>query len=1208
MGEGRRARSRVGLTFCLAVALLVGCRNQPDRGAAATDSIKVLRVQSPSDDRSGAEHCNERGAECRPLAPGQAIPRSGIVRTFAGSAVSLDLGHGRRLDLGPLSETKLSTHAAELTRGDVGVTGSPLIQKESAFDFVVGRRSFQLDGASGALAALSVAGNTTELTLRRGKLRGTDLDGLSSGQTVRLTESGAFHTSAAGGELAPLPYVGTRRRDFGELWPGIASKESRGLGTMSARVPNTEQVLSGVRLLGHRVEVTIVDGLARTEVVEEFENQTEQILEGRFRFPVPGDAAVSRLGLWVGDELVEGEVVEAKRARSIYESIVDRPVPRDPALLEWVTAGEMSLKVFPILPKKTRRVLLGYDQLLTSEGGHLRYSYPLSLGEGRENAIRELSIAVHVLDTEDQIESIRVPSHDARIGREGAWRSAYFAARDVTAGQDFVLLAERRRPTFAQVALDMPGWTEPPPPPLLAAAPRASQPVQAAGSGHFALRASVDLARGVERPKPVRADRALVLDVSYSQSAETIRAQAALALAIISELEPEEGVVILACDSACAVHASPPGPLEPRLDLVRRFLGGLAPGGASDLAGALVAGTVELGRLGALSGGKVRQLVLLSDGQASAGELSPQAIARVVSRHLAPLSIDLRLVGVGRKIDSDQLTNLALELDAAVDYLPTAVDLEQRLFEIAIGLRQPVVRSLEVALPSGFVPTRGSRLPAQRLGQELIITGDVRELSGGSLELSGRLDGRDYRLVAELDVSKGGRAKNPFVAALCAREQIRRLLSEPESREQKAEIVRLSVTYRAMSPYTSFLVLENDDMFQTFGIQRSQRDNEPSRFSAFDMPAEQPMSLLDEGPAKGDERKLEQAELEKAVATPSASAAAPSPPPAPKAKKALGSGGAAEANRSRDSDPMGGLSADYGDPLSDGWPGAYARSGRPWVRPTPRAHLAYSAADDAWRSWAAVELENLRVLLERSPESRSRLEEFVRRHLAQGRFVEAAQVARRFLELDPDYLVAQDLLAQAAVVSGDHELARRMLDVQVETNPKSVALHGQAARAFDNAGDGVRACAHRRTLAELAPGDAESQERARDCWNALLGASSPLTARANTAPAKPAKAEVPQLRVVVTCDSGAPAADCPAPVIVGPDGHVTSPWTPGIADSTVSSVALQKLRTGSYFVLLLGGAPGVRGRVKLEGRHETTTFAFVAGGLRTLARAEVVFY
>ncbi len=146
--------------------------------------------------------------------------------------------------------------------------------------------------------------------------------------------------------------------------------------------------------------VTIVDGLARTEVEEEFANETEQILEGRFRFPVPSDAAVSRLGLWVGDELVEGEIVEAKRALSIYESIVDRPVPRDPALLEWVSAGEMSLKVFPILPKKTRRVLLGYDQLLSAEGGRLRYSYPLSLGEGRENTIAELSISVHVLDTQ----------------------------------------------------------------------------------------------------------------------------------------------------------------------------------------------------------------------------------------------------------------------------------------------------------------------------------------------------------------------------------------------------------------------------------------------------------------------------------------------------------------------------------------------------------------------------------------------------------------------------------------------------------------------------------------------------------------------------------------------------------------------------------------------------------------------------------------
>jgi len=1231
----RRTSAATLLALSLVGLLSSGCRAKTEPKVGGPP-IKVMRVQNPSDDRSGAEHCASDGSSCRPLAPGQEIPRSGLVRTFAGASVTLDLGQGRRMDLGPLSETKLSAQAAQLTRGDIGVVGTPLIAKESAsaFDFVVGKRTFQLDQARGALAHFAVSGDATGVTLRQGHLAGADLQSLSAGDSMRLTSAGAFRTSASGGELSPVPYVGSQRREFGELWPEVGAGAVRGLGTMTGRIPNTQQVLGGVRLAKHKVEVTIVDGIARTEVVEEFENQSQQILEGGFRFPVPSDAAVSRLGLWVNDQLVEGEVVEAKRARAIYESIVDRPVPRDPALLEWVSAGEMSLKVFPILPRKSRRVLLAYDQLLPVEGGRFRYSYPLSLGEGRDNLISELSIAVHVLDTAGAIEGLRVPSHEARMGREGPWTSAYYSERDVRAGRDFVVIGERRGGTY--LALDLPSGVGPSVPnAAIPAYARAS--TRAPGSGHFALRASVDLPKAMARPAAVRADRALVLDVSYSQSRETVRAQAALALAVVSELEPEEGFVLLACDSACAVHSAPPGPIEERRQRARAFLSALVPGGASDLAGALVAGSLELGRLSAGADSKSRQLVLLSDGLSSAGELSAGAIARAAGRHLWSQGIDLRLVGVGRKLDHGRLENLAIELDAALDFLPSAVLLEQRIFEIAIGLRQPVVRGAHVSLPPGLTLAGGSRLPALRLGQEVVLTGEIATGASGTVELAGRLAGTEYRLSVPLAGEAAGRTRSPFVSALFARQRIESLLGAEHPDQHKAEIIRLSTMYRTMSPYTSFLVLENDEMFQRFAVERTKLDAEET--ASFDerkitAPGMQDKDALSreleqaEATAKSEEYASTRTRASAGASSP-ASAPAPSsaprpasPPeaskPASKAKKApmdFGDSSASGASEGR-------RAADPLDPLSDDLGGPWQDVPRHWHRRPARAHLASFAADDVWRTWAAAELERVRLALEATPESRARLEDFVRRHLAQGRFAEAADVARRFVELDPDYLLAQELLSQAAVVAGDHELARRMLDVQVETSPRSAVLHLQAARAFENAGDGVRACAHYRALAELtleelAPADVASarpglvqgavKQRALECWAGLLGSVA--------GPIAPSEKRgegwdtvVPQLRVEVSCEPPTAPSDCPAPIVVGPDGSVTSPWTPGLGTSTATSVSLQKVRTGTYFVLLLGGAPGARGKVALGGRYEKTNFSFVAGGLRTVARSEVNFY
>ena len=65
-----------------------------------------------------------------------------------------------------------------------------------------------------------------------------------------------------------------------------------------------------------------------------------------FYFPLPADASISGFGMWIGDELVEADVVEKQRAREIYETILREK--RDPGLLEWTGGNMFKARVFPI--------------------------------------------------------------------------------------------------------------------------------------------------------------------------------------------------------------------------------------------------------------------------------------------------------------------------------------------------------------------------------------------------------------------------------------------------------------------------------------------------------------------------------------------------------------------------------------------------------------------------------------------------------------------------------------------------------------------------------------------------------------------------------------------------------------------------------------------------------------------------------------------
>src|SRR5262249_48194236 len=103
--------------------------------------------------------------------------------------------------------------------------------------------------------------------------------------------------------------------------------------------------------------------------------------EGTFRFPLPPDASLCRLAMYVNGDLMEGGMAERDQARAAYERIIWEK--RDPALLEWADGSTFKMRVFPLEPRQEKRILLSYVQKLPSFEGQLSYRFPAghSLGE-----------------------------------------------------------------------------------------------------------------------------------------------------------------------------------------------------------------------------------------------------------------------------------------------------------------------------------------------------------------------------------------------------------------------------------------------------------------------------------------------------------------------------------------------------------------------------------------------------------------------------------------------------------------------------------------------------------------------------------------------------------------------------------------------------------------------------------------------------------
>jgi hypothetical protein len=290
--------------------------------------------------------------------------------------------------------------------------------------------------------------------------------------------------------------------------------------------------------------------------------------------------------------------------------------------------------------------------------------------------------------------------------------------------------------------------------------------------------------------------------------------------------------------------------------------------------------------------------------------------------------------------------------------------------------------------------------------------------------------------------------------------------------------------------------------------------------------------------------------------------------------------------------------------------------------PPPADVAVNRQGDETWVGQGQVALDKLQTELAAAPNSRKRHEALVRGLLLRGRFAPALAAARKFVELDPDLPVAREVLAYAAVATGDRNLAVAAVDALTENAPNDLKAQGRAARAFEALADETRACAHWRSVFELAPSSDSAQFEAFRCRARTMadGEAALRDAKAVPKPGPLVQKLLPllesgqlpaferssggagQLEVTLTCE---PKNDCPYAIVITPTGTVFSPWTPALGRSSATSFAFSGLMTGVYHVLLIGGAPAAKGQLEVRALNARTSFPFSPGHAPTIVTTQV---
>ncbi len=534
----------------------------------------------------------------------------------------------------------------------------------------------------------------------------------------------------------------------------------------------------------HRVQVTIEDQVAVTRVDQVFRNDNDFTVEGVYVFPLPEGAAVTSFSLWMDGEEVEGKVLDKDEARRIYEDIV-RSL-RDPALLEYVGQGLVQASVFPIAPGEERRVELEYSQVLPVENGLVHYLYPLNTEKFSSQPLEQVSVSVSVT-SRNPVRAIYSPSHKIAVSRGSDFSfSVGYEENEVTPTTDFELYYSVDSEAIGLNLLTF------------------RDPTGADPDGFFLLLAAPSF-----QPDPqgvIAKDILLVLDQSGSmEGAKFQQAQDALQY-VLDHLNPEDRVNIVAFSTGSRHFA---GDLRPAGEVpeAKAWVDRLIAEGGTDINRALLEAMqyVETGRPAIL--------IFLTDGLPTEGETAIEAILNNVQQ-AAPENARLFAFGVGDDVDTVLLDTLAEQNHGASAYVRPNQRIDEEISAFYQKVSAPVLTHLELDFgPINTFDMYPQTLPDLFAGSQLVLLGRYSGEGPATVEMRGLVN-EEQMTFSYPDQTFRESGGPDFLPRLWATRKIGHLLNQirlhgpqPELVDQ---VVRLSIRYGIVTPYTSYLVTEDE--------------------------------------------------------------------------------------------------------------------------------------------------------------------------------------------------------------------------------------------------------------------------------------------------------------------------------------------------------------------------------------------------------------
>ena len=589
------------------------------------------------------------------------------------------------------------------------------------------------------------------------------------------------------------------------LWANIAFAAGTLTPTGSPRQP--------IQIREHLVDVVIDDGFARTEVTQVFFNPNGEDLEAVYGFPVPTSASLSEIRITSGETILDGEVIEAKEAKKVYEE--ERAAGNDAGLGECactkkkddVEYSSYKFSISPVRANAETKIRFVYYQPLPIDTGIGRYVYPLDEGGTDEEAKSfwtrnpkvENRFAVNVeLKSGFPVDEVRVPNAEAEAKITKLAEGHYKMTLDRAGGElnrDFVF--------YYRLADDLPGRVE-----MLAYKPTAD----ATGTFMLTVTPGMDLA-----PITGGADYIFVLDVSGSMAGKLATLAKGVAQTL-GQFKPGDRFRIIKFSESAQELTR--GFVDATPDTVREWTDRVAQlhtEGGTDVYEALEEG------LDAVEADRATSILLVTDGVTNEGIVDPKDFHALLKKY------DVRIFGflMGNNGNWPLMRLIAETSGGFYSAVSNDDDIIGAILLAKDKIRSEALHDAKLTIDGVRTSERTDEVIGKIYrGQQLVIFGRYDKAGDAKVTLQAKLTGKDETYTTTFRFPEVA-TEHPELERMWALDRIEQNIMKetigvlpPEEAEQA--IRNLGVQYQLVTDYTSMVVLA-DDTFTKRGIARNNK-------------------------------------------------------------------------------------------------------------------------------------------------------------------------------------------------------------------------------------------------------------------------------------------------------------------------------------------------------------------------------------------------